>query len=143
MGELEAGVQAVRDEEAKAREQLRAGHQKALDELEARRAETDGHFQKEKEKHQHTAQRLLEARHRTRELETQLADAQAQLTNATAAHEAATASLQRTVAQLEKDLAHASNELAHTNRQYEQLHKEMLVLLDQRDEARRQLESLR
>ncbi|MBL8921168.1 MAG: hypothetical protein JNJ54_20055 [Myxococcaceae bacterium] len=143
VAELEAAVQAVRDEEAKARGQLQLGHQKALDEAEARRAEADGQFQKEKEKHQMTAQRLLEARHRTRELEAQLTDTQAQLANATAAHQGATASLQAAVAQLEKDLAHTSTELAHTNRQYEQLHREMIVLLDQRDEARRQLDALR
>ncbi|MDX2013179.1 MAG: hypothetical protein SFW67_23490 [Myxococcaceae bacterium] len=58
------------------------------------------------------------------------------------AHLAATASLQATVAQLEKDLSHATEEWHHTNRQYEQLHREMLQLLDQRDEARRQLEAL-
>jgi chromosome segregation ATPase len=170
--ELEGSVQAVRGDEAKARAALEATHQQALAALEGKRAEADGLFQKEKDKLHHTAQRLLEARQKTREVETQLADVQAQLAAAQAkhaqagvdarakrdalanehsqalareraSHEATTASLQVTLAQLEKDLAHATAEWHHTNRQYEQLHREMLVLLDQRDEARRQLESLR
>lgn len=169
--ELEAGVQAVRDEEGRVRAalearlgesqaQLEARHAEAMAQLEARRAEADGQFHKEKDKHQITAQRLLEARQKTRELETQLSDAQAQLqageksrAQLEAEHaaqlkreresQAATiASLQATVSQLEKDLAHATEEWHHTNRQYEQLHKEMLLLLDQRDEARRQLAAL-
>jgi golgin subfamily B member 1 len=152
--ELESTVQAVRDE------------------LDAKRAEAEGHFLKEKEKHQTTAQRLLEARQRTREVETQLADVQAHLANAQvrhaeavndararlealeaehvralaqerSAHEEATTALQAVVSRLETDLAHATTEWHHTNRQYEQLHREMLVLLDQRDEARRQLNALR
>ncbi len=172
VADLESAIHTVKDEEAKARATLEAQHQQAVAAVEAKRAEADGLFQKEKEKHQHTAQRLIEARQKTREVETQLADAQAQLTaaatkfaeaenaarvklaaleaehaNAVAlereSHVATTATLQAHVAQVEKDLAHATEEWQHTNRQYEQLHREMIVLLDQRDEARRQLEALR
>lgn len=172
VAELEAGAQSVRGEEVKSRAALEAQHQEALAALEARRVDADGQFQKEKEKHQHTAQRLLEARQRIREVETQLADVQTQLNIAAArqaeaqavtqgrldalaaehaqaqqrdreAHEAATTALQTHLAQVEKELAHAITEWHHTNRQYEQLHREMLVLLDQRDEARRQLDTKR
>lgn len=147
-------------------------HQQALGQAEAKRSEAEALLAKEKEKHQHTAQKLIEAKQRTREVETQLGEAQQQLeasrvrehdVSAAAAaklHEVETeharsiaaerealqgsiSSLQGQIAQLEKDLAHATEEWHHTNRQYEQLHREMLVLLDQRDEARRQLEALR
>lgn len=170
--ELEAAAQSIRDDEAKVRAELERQHHEALGLAETRRAEADGNFQKEKEKHQHTAQRLLEARQKLRELETQVAEVQTQLNvaqtrhqelerNAQAqrdalvaehsqallrereSHQQATQALQAHLAQVEKDLAHAITEWHHTNRQYEQLHREMLVLLDQRDEARRQLEALR
>jgi uncharacterized coiled-coil DUF342 family protein len=115
---------------------------------------------------------MIEAKQRTREVETQLTEAQQHLeAGRIREHDAAAAaaaklheieteharsiaaereslqgsitSLQAQISQLEKDLSHATEEWHHTNRQYEQLHREMLVLLDQRDEARRQLDALR
>jgi hypothetical protein len=44
---------------------------------------------------------------------------------------------------LQRKLDHASTEWVQVNWQYEQLHKEMLTLLDQRDEARRALAALK
>ncbi len=152
--------------------ELEPQQQAAIAAADAKRVDAEGLLAKEKEKHQHTAQRLLEARQKTRELEQQLGEAQQQLeagraretetanshaakVNALEAEHAqaiaqerealqgSIASLQGQISQLEKDLSHATEEWHHTNRQYEQLHREMLVLLDQRDEARRQLEALR
>jgi chromosome segregation ATPase len=44
---------------------------------------------------------------------------------------------------LQQQLGHAVAEWRHCDAQYSQLHKEMLQLLDQRDEARRDLEALK
>lgn len=59
------------------------------------------------------------------------------------AQEDATAQLTVRVTELVSQLETATNEWRHTDRQYEQLHKEMLVLLDQRDEARRELDIIK
>ncbi|MCA2978760.1 MAG: hypothetical protein INH41_07535 [Myxococcaceae bacterium] len=160
LSELEAGLQTARDDEAKARADLETRHADALAQVEAKRAEAEGQASREKEKHQLTVQRLVEARQRIRDVETQLAEAQgkldaaakareqreadhaAELARLREAHHAELTTRQAATAQLEKELAHASGELQHLNRQYEQLHREMLQLLDQRDEARRQLQQL-
>ena len=45
--------------------------------------------------------------------------------------------------ELEQHLERGTTEWRHVERQYEQLHKEMLLVLDQRDEARKELAQLR
>ena len=46
-------------------------------------------------------------------------------------------------AQLEQQLAEALNEWRHTDKAYQQLHGEMMQVLDQRDEARRELATIK
>jgi chromosome segregation ATPase len=67
-----------------------------------------------------------------RQLQQALAVAEARSTAALAAQE-------QRLGTLAKELEHARDEWHHVERQYEQLHKEMLLMLDQRDEARRAL----
>jgi chromosome segregation ATPase len=157
VAELESAAAARDAEETRARTLTELKHRKVLEEDAARRAELELQVAKEKERMQLTAQRLLDARARTRELElelekavTNVARAEAEtakhselhreaLTEQHRQHDEALAGLGAQVLKLEGQLAHASTEWVHVNRQYEALHREMLVLLDQRDEARREL----
>jgi chromosome segregation ATPase len=125
------------------------------------KTELEGQLAKEREKHQATAQKLLEARARGRETEGELeatkgelgrvkaslkesAEAQRRaLDEAQRTADSVQGELRRKVAELEGQLEHATSEWRHVERQYEQLHKEMLLVLDQRDEARRDLALLR
>ncbi len=145
----------------KVREQLAAEHAAAAETERLKRSELEQQLSKEKEKHQITAQKLLEARGKGKDLDekwhaseahaAELATRLEQLTAehaaavqaAKAAQEEATAQLTVRVAELVSRLETATNEWRHTDRQYEQLHKEMLVLLDQRDEARRELDIIK
>jgi chromosome segregation ATPase len=158
---LQRGVDEVRGEEAELREALERSARDAMDAEVARRAALEADVQKEKDKHQATAQRLLDARQRQRELEGQVEKLTAQVTSLEAqaqqaqreharaleaqalSAQAASAQLAERVTALEGQLEHATSEWRHADRQYEQLHKEMLALLDQRDEARAELEQLR
>ncbi len=151
--ELEHAAQAVQ-------ERLTAEHKKALELEHQKRSELEQQLSREKDKHQITAQKLLEARGRQRESEEQLhlgaaatAELRATLEAQTSAHQLAVNEAQRAnedalrglhaqVAQLTAALENANTEWRHVDRQYEQLHREMLVILDQRDEARRELEAL-
>lgn len=170
VGELEAKAAAVVAEAAGERERLSQQHQDALgaeaqkrDELEQARSKeldelTHAHataveqatakqkaaeaaLAHEKEKHSHTAQKLLEARSTLREHEARvkgLEEAAQRLGEEgqrTAAElqgrlDAATAQLQQVTAQWQE-----------VERSYERLHKEMLLVLEQRDEARQQLQA--
>ena len=125
------------------------------------RSELEVQLKGEQEKHQATSQKLLEARGRVRELEGELATVKGALSRAEtqvktaaddkeralrdlkAAHESVREELAKRVGQLEGLLEHATSEWRHVEHQYEQLHKEMLLVLDQRDEARRELATLR
>lgn len=51
--------------------------------------------------------------------------------------------LEARVAELSTEAERATSEWRHVDRQYEQLHREMLTILDQRDEARRELGDLK
>lgn len=159
--ELEGAADAIRAEEAKLRADLEAATHSAIEAEGAKRAEAEAAAAKERERHQATAQKLIEARGRVRELEGQveqgaqrvkaLEDAAAAtaaehlkaLEAQRLANEAASAELVKRVAELEQQLAHANDEWRHTDKQYEQLHKEMIVVLDQRDEARRELDAIK
>lgn len=158
---LQHAADEVRAEEGKLREALEKSAREAMDAEVARRAEVESAGTKEKEKHQLTAQRLLEARQRSRELEGQLekmtarvATLEAQAEEARKGHEQALEAQALAYQQashelavraqtLEQQLAHATSEWGHADRQYEQLHKEMIVILEQRDEARGELEQLK
>jgi chromosome segregation ATPase len=124
-----------------------------------KRNELDQLLAQERDKHQSTGSKLVEARGRQRELEEQLGVATGlsaelragyerqviehdrALLTAQHAHEASTHSLQQHLGELSAQLEHATTEWRHVERHYETLHREMLTLLDQRDEARRQLEA--
>ncbi len=145
----------------KVREQLAAEHAAAAEADRLRRGELEQQLSKEKEKLQITAQKLLEARGKGKELDeklhastAQVAELGARLERITAEHaaalqaakvaqEEATAQLTVRVTELVSQLENATNEWRHTDRQYEQLHKEMLVILDQRDEVRRELDAVK
>jgi chromosome segregation ATPase len=134
----------------------------------ARHAELESQLAKEKEKVQLTAQRLLDARNRTRELEPELEAARAALATAAREREAleeshrlamahhldaaaqqldareeesklAIAQLQSHVREREAELQRVTEQWRAVEKQYEALHRELLEVLDQRDEARRQL----
>ncbi len=148
--------QALAAEAAK-REALVQSHGQAVAGEVSKRAEAESARDKEREKHQATAQKLIEAKTRIRELEGSVAQLTMRITElelqvskaaenakqALAAKEAtwaqSKASLENRAAQSEQQLENAAAELRHVERTYEQLHREMLTLLDQRDEARREL----
>jgi chromosome segregation ATPase len=152
--ELEHAAQQVRD-------QLNAEHAAAAEAERLKRADLEQQLAKEKEKHQITAQKLLEARGKGKEADERLHAGAAQNAELTARLEAMTkehaaaldaarvaateanAGLTARVAELTGQLETATAEWRHTDKQYEQLHKEMLVILDQRDEARRELDTIK
>jgi chromosome segregation ATPase len=167
-----ARVQELEHAAQRVGEQLAAEHAVAHEAEGLKRLELEQQVAREKDKHQITAQKLLEARGKAREHEEQLqrataqnAELFAQLDAATRAHadevarlqhehreqvtalqranQSASADLSAKVVELTGQLETATAEWRHTDRQYEQLHKEMLVILDQRDEARRELETIR
>lgn len=153
---VQTHVQALAAEAAK-REALVQSHGQAVAGEVSKRAEAESARDKEREKHQATAQKLIEAKTRIRELEGSAAQLTMRITElelqvskaaenarqALAAKEAtwaqSKASLETRAAQSEQKLENATAELRHVERTYEQLHREMLTLLDQRDEARREL----
>ncbi len=158
---FDAELQQALAAERSHREKLVQTQAQLFNAEEAKRVEAESSRDKERDKHQATAQKLLETRSKLRDFETQVANMQTRITELDAkllkAHEAARAELslrevqwKAATAQLEskandaqRKLDDASAELRHVERQYEQLHREMLTLLDQRDEARKELELLR
>ncbi len=152
--ELEQAAQQVR-------EQLTAEHRATLDAAHHQRSELELQLSREKEKHQITAQKLLEARGKQRELEDAVhrshashAELSAEVEALTSAHQLAVNETQRAheasvrelhaqVGALTAQLETATTEWRHVERQYESLHREMLLILDQRDEARRELDGRR
>ncbi|MBK7857485.1 MAG: hypothetical protein IPJ65_02445 [Archangiaceae bacterium] len=136
-------------------------HQGLLDDAAGNLVQVEQQLQQEKEKHQGTAQKLLETRSRARELEqtlaaeqervkaleaaaTQLADSHQQaLREAAEAHRRASAALEQRAAAAQGELTQVTERWREVERQYEALHREMLLTLEQRDEARRLLENER
>lgn len=152
--ELEGEVQTIAGK-------LTAEHEKQLAAEVQKKSELEQLLSKEKEKHQITAQKLLEARGKQRDADDQLslnatalkdlnsaleaekAAHQKSLADLQVAHEQNVQSLQQHVLELTGKLDNATNEWRHTDRQYEALHKELLVVLDQRDQARTELEAIK
>jgi chromosome segregation ATPase len=148
---------AARDVAAK----LTAEHPKQFAAEHQKRNELEQQLSKEKEKHQITAQKLLEARGKQRESDEHLSQLNAKVTELSAsvereralreqslidlqgAHEANVRSLQQHVLELTSQLENATAEWRHTDRQYEALHREMLAVLDQRDQARQELDAIK
>jgi chromosome segregation ATPase len=172
VAEADAVLAAARAEDQGRLDQALAAHRAELAATLARRAELETELAKEKERHQAQAQKVLDLKGRLRDLEVELeksigtartANAEVQrahdeqrvslqrardeqraaLAAQHQANEQGNATLLQNLAALQGQLEHATAEWRHVDRQYEQLHKEMLVLLDQRDEARRELELLR
>ncbi|MGV3625582.1 MAG: hypothetical protein ACO1OB_32525 [Archangium sp.] len=134
----------------KIREQLTAEHAAAMSAQHTRYTELEVITAREKDKHSITAQKLLEARGRQRELEeglhksmTQVEELQRSIQSQAESHVRDNAELRGQVEQLTAQLENATNEWRHADKQYSQLHSEMMVLLDQRDEARRELETIK
>lgn len=134
----------------KLRAQLNAEHAAALSAQHTKYSELEVVAAREKDKHSITAQKLLEARGRQRELEeslhksmTQVEELQRAVQSQAEANVKDTADLNAQVQQLTAQLENATNEWRHADKQYSQLHSEMMVLLDQRDEARRELETIK
>jgi chromosome segregation ATPase len=150
--------QALMTEHANALDALKAEHeisQKAMiEDTAGKLVQVETALTQEREKHQTTAQKLLEARSKVREFEASLAAEQERVKGLEAASkqmsDAHEQKLRETTAKLASDLQHAQAELAkatttwqQVERQYEALHREMLLTLEQRDDARRQLENER
>lgn len=134
----------------KIREQLTAEHATVIRAQHTKYSELEVVTAREKDKHSITAQKLLEARGRQRELEdglhksmTQVEELQRAVQSQAEANVRDTADLNVQVQQLTAQLENATNEWRHADKQYSQLHSEMMVLLDQRDEARRELENIK
>jgi chromosome segregation ATPase len=173
----EAKRQALIEEHQRALEANAAEHARQVEALKAELEEHEAHAKgtledaagklvtaeqqlaQEREKHQGTAQKLLEARSRLRELEAslaaehervkglevaakQLSDAHAKaLAEAAEEHRSATADLQRNYQETHAELQRVTENWQQVERQYEALHREMLLTLEQRDDARRLLEN--
>ena len=152
-----AQTQAAVAAEVAKREAAAGAQEQALAAEAAKRTEAEAAYAKEREKHQATAQKLIEGRTRIRELEgsvagltARLSEVEGQLARAgevarktlaekETAWNATRKSLESTATATQAQLEASTTERHHVERQYEQLHREMLILLDQRDEARREL----
>jgi chromosome segregation ATPase len=172
MTEHASALDALKAEHGNELEALRAEHQKALDAHAAEKAEQEsGHkaslddaagkmvametqLVAEKDKHQTTAQKLLETRSKVRELESTLSAEQERVKGLEAAarqmvdtHEKelreSTQSLSTNLSQTQTELARVTESWQQVERQYEALHREMLLTLEQRDDARRLLDTER
>lgn len=159
---------AARDVEAR----LTAAHRQQVATEHQKRTELEQSLAREKDKHQITAQKLLEARGRQREtdehvqtltqryddlvkssaardaelrhaIETEQTLREQALVDLQGHHEANVAQLQQQVVTLTQQLEQATGEWRHVERQYEALHREMLVILDQRDTARQELDTIK
>ncbi|MFT3711501.1 MAG: hypothetical protein QM817_28025 [Archangium sp.] len=156
-----ARVQELETEMQTIAAKLTGEHEKVLAAELQKKSELEQAIAKEKEKHQITAQKLLEARGKQRDaddaaqlnssalqqlnsaLEAEKAAHAKSLADLQLAHEQGVQSLQAHVLELTNKLENATAEWRHTDRQYEALHKELLVVLDQRDQARLELDSIK
>lgn len=161
VADLEGQVANAAAAETSRVEALSEEHRRALEAEATRRTEAETEKLKERDRHQATAHKLLEARARGRELEGAVDQAQVKVKELEAAvarkdeehsktvarhldeHARASEEQRARVEDLQRQLEHATTEWRHVERTYEQLHREMLVLLDQRDEARRELDAIK
>lgn len=173
----EAKRQKLIEEHAKAIASLKELHEKALDDVRreaneeatehkgllddaaGKLVELETQLTAERDKHQATAQKMIEAKSKVRELEAslqsehervkgletaakQLADAHAkQLKEQAEANTRANAEMTQRYGQMQAELQDVTERWREVERQYEALHREMLLTLEQRDEARRMLEN--
>jgi len=141
--------QAIASEAARAQEMLAAEIGKTQD------AQTQ--LEAEKSKHQGTAHKLLDTRAKVRELEGQAAELKGQIEQLTAqiaaaeetarkqaeAHSLALDAEQMLIAQLEKELEAEKTHASDIDRSFAALHRELLTVVDQRDDAVRRAEAER
>lgn len=116
---------------------------KLTSEQETLKSQCEGFLQQERERHQHTAQKLLETRSRVRELEATLHEELQRCTGIEAAAKKQADEQAQSLNAQAQALQEMTGRWQQVERQYEALHKEMLLTLEQRDEARRQLEALK
>lgn len=153
-------AQALAAEAAK-RDAAAKAHAQALAAETTKRTEAEAEKLKERDRHQATAQKLIDGRTKIRELEGTVAQLTAKvaeveaklaaaaevakkaLTEKENAWVATRATLEAKLGQTQTQLDTATSEWRHVERSHEQLHREMLTLLDQRDEARRELTALK
>jgi hypothetical protein len=164
--EHEKTIAALKEAHSKALEDLKkeideaeAEHKGLLDDAAGNLVTMETQLNQEKEKHQSTAQKLIESRSKVRELESALAEQQERvkgletaakqmadahekaLREAAEAAKRASAELQQAYNVSQQELASVTARWQDVERQYEALHREMLLTLEQRDEARRMLEN--
>jgi chromosome segregation ATPase len=146
---LEAAEAAQQVAESQ-RQGLESGHQVALEEARQQQHQAEAVATQEREKHQATAQKLLGERQRVRDLETQAEELQKRLKELDAAAKAEaethlreltdqSVSREEHFIQLAAQLEASNNERYFVERKFEELHRELLVVLEQRDEARGRL----
>jgi chromosome segregation ATPase len=145
-----AALEAAHAEKA----ELEVGQKASLDDAAGKMVAMETQLVAEKDKHQTTAQKLLETRSKVRELESQLSSEQERVKGLEAAakqmadeHEKqlhdATDSLSADLHQTQTELQRVTEAWQQVERQYEALHREMLMTLEQRDDARRLLDNER
>lgn len=148
--ELEKALEAAASERAEADSHNRG----MLDDAAGKLVTLESQLAQERDKHQATAQKLLETRSKVRELESAVAAEQekvktleATIKQLSETHERELREKTHTLAQnLERaqgELAKVTDSWQQVERQYEALHREMLMTLEQRDDARRLLDSER
>lgn len=155
--EANARIAKLEQELQLATQRMQEEHDRAIEDERRRSAELEQHFVKENEKQQLMAQKILELRSKQKESEEQLQasgamniELRAALVTQTASHaraledaKSAQAQQEARISELISQLETATNEWHHTGKLYELLHREMLSVLDQRDDARRELEALK
>jgi chromosome segregation ATPase len=148
--ELEKALESAGAEQAEAE----AHNKGMLDDAAGKLVTLETQLTQERDKHQATAHKLLETRSKVRELESTLAAEQekvktleATIKQMSETHERELREKTHTLAQsLERaqgELAKVTDSWQQVERQYESLHREMLMTLEQRDDARRLLDNER
>jgi len=148
--ELERAHQEALTGRGKELEELSLAHATALELAAGKQKQAEAALAQEKDKHSHTAQKLLEARATVREQEAALTAERERVKGLEQTAQQLGEEGQRAVAAVKAQLDAVTAQLEQVTarwqdveRQYERLHKEMLLVLEQRDEARQQLEQAR
>lgn len=131
---------------AKELEELSLAHATAVEQAVGKLKQAEAALAHEKEKHSHTAQKLLEARASVREHETALTAERERLEQTAERlgeqRQAAVAAVRAQLDAAQAQLQQVTAQWQEVEHSYERLHKEMLLVLEQRDEARQRLKTL-
>jgi hypothetical protein len=150
-------VESINETQARAGQALEEEHQRALAAEAAKTQELAGTLETEKNKHQATAHKLLDTRAKVREHEATIAELKASIEALNArvadndramqaqaeAHSLALESEQMMAQQFEKELEVEKARSADIDRSFAALHRELLTVVDQRDDAVRRADSER